>query len=194
MHPDHEPNTGPLNFIASTALAIGIIAVGFGYSDYESYELEEISAEFVEEAPADQSLTKRISAEEQVLEQRVSAYYQAYLANDEDGAYEIFTEDALLDYKMDFGPYYEPVEYSFRANEPYVEDDSTFAGYEVLSSEFEIRSVKSSEAGGVVKARLKQRYRWDGYEGVLTANERFTFKNVYDGFYVVQFRSTQTYR
>ena len=191
MNPDREPTTGPLNFLGSTALAITIIALGFSY-EYESYEAEVEFEEPVRSTPAAQ--TSPSEPKEAALEQKVTAYYESYLAGDEMAAYAMFTEDAQFDLRLEFGGFYEPVEYSFRANESFSEAEELFTGYEVVSSKFEIESVATDADGGVVKASLRQRYRWDGYEGELRASEAFTFKNMFGEPYVVKFQSDQNYQ
>ncbi len=175
-------------------MAIAIIAVGFSEESSQAYdeywsagpEGEVSSAKPSEVAASPVNESKQSLSE---VKDKVHAYYKKNIAGDEYGAYEWFRSDAVLSYSMNIAG--DQTEFSLRLDDDYGEADTMFQGYEIVSSSYEITEI--SMASLEVKATFRQRYRWDGYEGTMTANEVFKFESAGNQYYVVSFNSNQTY-
>ena len=192
----NETSGGVMNFLVSTTLAVALLLVGFSYPGYSDASTTP-GAQTVETAasPAD-STTAPVMAgnSEDDLRARARLYYEAYISGKEDQAYSIFTEDAQLSYELDFGLFYGKEKYSFRANEAPPMDESMFAGFESLDRSYSIDEINITDGGGEVRASYRERYRWDGYEGMMTAKELMVLEQFGGQLYVVSFETVQVYQ
>jgi len=108
--------------------------------------------------------------------------------------YQHFSTDALFRFKMDFGFMYPDYEVEFRANDEAGMDPSMFEGYQVKSTEYSIESVELTEAGALIRAKLKQVYSWSGSEGTMTAQETLTVGNIEGVHLITEMESLQEYK
>ncbi|MEL7045968.1 MAG: sterol desaturase family protein, partial [Pseudomonadota bacterium] len=112
------------------------------------------------------------SHEGQQLRELVLRYYEQYARNEMDRAYEVFAEDALFHYRMDFGAYYGRSEFSFRANDVGANQAAELEGYEALAVSYHIESIRLQGSVGIASVKLTETYDWDGYAGKMKAEER----------------------
>lgn len=128
------------------------------------------------------------------LRKFVERYYAAVAANDEPAMAAMFSADALFKFNFDFGAFYPDYEVEFRADDEGAFDESMFEGYEVSDTRFKIEKVEVSADGGVVEARLEQKYRWDDDDGTMKARERLQLKKQGGAWVIVELESQQQYR